>query len=54
MYYVVYAKSKDIGDGKDIVYIGGVMKLEYSLPRAIAQKNKLQESNIRYFKSASD
>lgn len=37
------------GDGKDNIDIEGVMKIEYTLQRMLAQKNKLKQSNITQF-----
>lgn len=43
------------GDGKDIIDIEGVMKIEYTLQRILAQKNKLKQSNItQFFKCISE
>lgn len=37
------------GDGKDIIDIEEVMKIEYTLQRTLAQKNKLKQTNITHF-----
>lgn len=43
------------GDGKDILNIEEVMKIEYTLQRTLAQKNKLKQTNItQFFKSTSE
>lgn len=37
------------GDGKDIIDIEEVMKIEYTLQRTLAQRNKLKQTSIRHF-----